>query len=160
MRSSSRPARLPRTSRQSGSCEIHTAAGTASISAASSSARARASASLCRSAASVARRSVTSVATLIEAGLAAEVDAGAGDHEREGAPVLGPIGDLELGGRPPRCSGATIAARCSAVQMPSSTAFLPTTSSREKPVIFKNASLTFRYVPSARRVIAVGCGLR
>ena len=32
--------------------------------------------------------------------------------------------------------------------MPSSTAVLPITSSREKPVIFRNASLTFRYVPS------------
>ena len=48
----------------SGSCVIHTAAGTASMSAVSSSARARASASLARNAASMASCSVTSIPTI------------------------------------------------------------------------------------------------
>ena len=50
-----------RISRHSGSCEIHTAAGTASISAASSSARARACASLAATPLRARARSVTSV---------------------------------------------------------------------------------------------------
>jgi hypothetical protein len=57
-------------------------------------------------------------------------------------------------------SAAAISARCASLQMPSWTAFFPTTSSRENPVIVENASLMLRYTPSDRRVTTVGCGLR
>ena len=63
---------------------------------------------------------------------------------------------------PPRvssCVAVMYDARCSDVQMPSDTAFLPMTSSRVKPVSRKNASFAVKHVPSERRVIVVACGL-
>ena len=97
----------------------------------SSSARARASASLCRSAASAARRSVTSVATLTRQGSPPKSMRALTTTSVSGRPSLvgswisnvGALGALQGRQRRPRAA--------SAVQMPSSTAFLPITSSRE-----------------------------